>query len=442
MNKAIAKLIAALMALVLSVAMIVTITYAWMTLSSTPVVEGIQITIGGGNTILVAANLTETVDGVTYNYPGRFSDTLNFGLYEEYDYLNNLAPLSPVSTADGIYWFLPERYGILDNEVILGGAVAGQLKPITGFTMEYALEHANLEKDNTEASKGSYAYFDFWVVSPGTDYTLRVSKGDDNQGSYVLELMTPEQTEAGSYTLTLSGGSAQASARVGFLVNEDYVVDNTMYYYQNSYSFDSRYSRLRGSYQIPGGDMWYSSEYRFTIFEPNADYHPLLNDNSYYMTSPLGWNGTDVYEANISNRLSVQLTNSWNTRTDNNHIAINEIFQAATIGKNIESVQDAKRIFYEDYLQRQFSPYVRRGSFIKKTTDLYNNASDNAKVSAETLNAMNKAGATDDVYIVKLQKDVPQRIRTFIWLEGQDIDCGDSIDISDLALSLELAGSN
>ena len=52
------------------------------------------------------------------------------------------------------------------------------------------------------------------------------------------------------------------------------------------------------------------------------------------------------------------------------------------------------------------------------------------------------AGATDDVYIVKLEKNVPQRIRLFIWLEGEDVDCVNSASASAFAFRIELAGSN
>ena len=442
MNKAIAKLIAALMALVLSVAMIVTITYAWMTLSSTPVVEGIQITIGGGNTILVAANLSETVDGVTYNYPGRFSDTLNFGLYEEYDYLNNLAPLSPVSTADGIYWFLPERYDAQSDEVKKGTAMAGTLKPISEFEVDSTLKYANLPvTENQRAANGNYIYVDFWVVSPGTDYTLRISKGDSNSGSYVIELMSPEEADNG-YTLVESSGSVAASARLGFLVNPDNVVDDSMLYYQRSPGFSSQYTRLRGSYGDQSlGFMWHSSQYKFTIYEPNGDLHTDRTDGSYYITEPIAWNGERAVLADIRDNLTVQLCNSWRTQTTAAGISIEEMFQTAILGKDISTPQEASDIFYSKYLQRQYMPYVIKGEFIKRTSDLYA-LGGSGYVTDDNISIINQAGATDDVYITTLEKDVPQRIRMFVWLEGQDIDCNDSIENVNFAISIELAGSN
>ena len=53
---------------------------------------------------------------------------------------------------------------------------------------------------------------------------------------------------------------------------------------------------------------------------------------------------------------------------------------------------------------------------------------------------MDKAGATIDAVIVSLKKNVPQRIRMFVWLEGQDIDCTNEAALKTLLLNLELAG--
>ena len=53
---------------------------------------------------------------------------------------------------------------------------------------------------------------------------------------------------------------------------------------------------------------------------------------------------------------------------------------------------------------------------------------------------MDKAGATTDAVIVSLKKNVPQRIRMFVWLEGQDIDCTNEAALKTLLLNLELAG--
>lgn len=59
-----------------------------------------------------------------------------------------------------------------------------------------------------------------------------------------------------------------------------------------------------------------------------------------------------------------------------------------------------------------------------------------------SLKSLSLAGATDDAYIVDLERNVPQRIRMFIWLEGQDVDCTNDVKQSGVVVSIELAGSN
>ena len=49
---------------------------------------------------------------------------------------------------------------------------------------------------------------------------------------------------------------------------------------------------------------------------------------------------------------------------------------------------------------------------------------------------------TENVEIIKLERNIPQKIRMFIWLEGQDIDCAASAKSATFAVNIELAGGN
>ena len=95
--------------------------------------------------------------------------------------------------------------------------------------------------------------------------------------------------------------------------------------------------------------------------------------------------------------------------------------------------------FFNDYLQWQASPYVTNGQFFKNTADIYTY---NGSITPEQLAQLDMQGATEDVYIIRLEKGVPQRIRMFIWLEGQDVDCVNAVSTSSVLLNLELAGSS
>lgn len=441
MNGIIRRLIVSALALLLSVVMIVTMSYAWMTVSESPVSEGIQISIAGGNAIRIAPDKTETVNGVTYHYPGFFKDSLDFGQHAEYAYLKELCGLTPVSTADGVHWFLPTHYDLFDEAVQNGEAVAGQVKPVSEFLLDTHLEYANLAKtDRAKGKAGSYIYLDFWVVSPGADYELRISDGDGSVGgSFALELKQPSELEDGSYQLVTMDGSAATAMRVGFLTNPDFITDNTMKYYQESAYYDSDYAKLCGSYQEKGNGLWYSSEYRFCIYEPNGDLHKGDANGTYLMTTPVAWDGTAPYLADVSNNLTVQMTSSW--IAGKNHDLIDEFFTTALAGKKAASSEEAKAMFYDGYLQGQIAPYVKKGEFLKKTSALYR-AAEGGIVPKETLQSLSKAGATDDAAIAHLEKNVPQRIRMFLWIEGQDSDCTDFVCTLDLALGMEFAGSH
>lgn len=440
MNKALHRLIIAVCSLLLSGVMLVSVTYAWMTISEAPVVEGIQITISGGTVINIAPDVTEVVDGVTYHYPGKFSSNLKFHESPEYAYLNDIYRLSPVSTADGLYWYVPEYYDVNSPEFREGLVAAGQLRDYDEFTVDTTLDYANMtEEMYLKRDKGGYAYVDFWVVSPGTDYTLRISRGDDNTGSYLIELMDPVKGEDGKYTLGEISGYAAASARVGFLVNDDIITDSTMLRYQSSPMFSEMYTKLRGIYHDQGDTLWDSVSSRFTVYEPNADLHPG-GQSGYIPTTPIGYNSGITGLVDISDRTTVQLTNTWK-ETSSEHVSIKEIFEAAIYGKELDDITALKNYFYHNYMQEQFLTYINKGQFIKSAEAL-SAAAVNGAVSAETLETLEKGGATDDVYITKLEKNVPQRIRMFIWLEGMDVDCVNDAGGRDFALSIEFAGSN
>ena len=449
MNKVYIKLIAMAMALILSASVMVMSSYAWFVLSGNPVATGIQVAIGGGNTILTAPNVAYTgLDGNTYNIPGYFSDQLNFSQQDSYAYLNELGRLTPVSTSNGIDWFLPEYYDGADPEVQSGRVPSGALKDITAFSVDTELAHANLKggvENQRMIDEGSYIYLDFWVVSPGGDYYLRVSTGDEDSsgGSFVLDMLQPKETETG-YALVPPRGSAAATVRVGFLANDLMLVDNTMLTYQSSPYFDSRFTALRGLYQQANEGTAYFDANRFTIYEPNGDYHPEnpTVDGKYVETSPLALEEGTIVTKDIRDRLTVQKKSSWMLEA-NGQTSLEQRFQTALFGmawKGMEEHEIFAR-FYGNYLQGQVAPYADKGDFIPHTGNLYAQLL-KGYVSAEEMVYEKSHGATTDVSIIKLERNVPQRIRMFIWLEGQDIDCVDSVNSARFTVNIELAGGN
>ena len=452
MQKIVAKLIISIAALTVSATLVGMFSYAWLTMSGAPEVDGIQISVGGGNTIMVAADMVvNNDDGTITHYPGRFSHSLHLFEYDTYDYLSSLAGLTPVSTADGVNWVRPAYYGEDSEEAKSGEVLVGQLRDIADFQIDTTLEYANLPADKLTGSMvGNYAYVDFWVVSPADNYKLRVSTGDkEENGSFVISRMEAVENENAryGYDFKMINEATASSVRLGFLASNDWCtyVDNLTYNASDEY--DSRFSFLKGRYLEKGSTVAFdSSNSKFTIYEPNADYHISEKyDKAYYkITRPVGVVNGELKEVNVSDRLTVQLENKWSTGGGGNGILIEQLFQTFIAGKDLTSKNAAvlTEEFYEMSIQNVIYPYVDRGYFIKRTESLYAAANEKGYVFEENPALENVSGATDDVFITTLEKNIPQRIRMFVWLEGQDEDCINYGEISSFIVNLELAGSN
>lgn len=426
MKKIYMKLTASLFGIVIALTMLIGVSYAWMTISGNPAVNGINVTIGGGRTILLAADLTETVineegEKVVVHYPGAFQNTLNVSQHSTYDYLTSLSGLNPVSTSDGIHWILPAY----EEET-------GKLKDISEFTVDDTLENAN----TTKTEMGSYIYLDFWIVSPGSEYDIRVAADTKSrEGSYLMELPGVTKGEDGVCRLSDTQGIVSSIARVGFLVNADTVSTEGMASYMSSKDYNDKYNSLLGVYPEKGEKT--AGDTSFTIYEPNGTSHPLnpSRTGEYLITSPLSYaQGAGFAEAEIADRLTVQDTSSW--KELNGGTQLEQIFQTAVTARQDLTAEEAENYFYNDYLQGQVGAYIKSGVFYRSAAELY--ASEQGETSG-----IQTAGASDDAVITTLKSNTPQRIRMYIWLEGQDPDCKNtaSVAASRFALSVELAGA-
>ena len=414
-------------ALLCAMAMIVMSSYAWLTASTSPVAEGIQVAVGGGSTILLAPDVVNN-EGV--HYPGAFGATLRLDDLLDADAHSGL---TPVSTADGLNWYLPVYYTEDDPEVRAETAKAGDLKPYDQFLCDERLTYANLPVDDERAAKGSYLYADFWVVSPGSRYELRVSTSDDasGAGSYVVDLPQVVETEVG-FAMQTPGYPASESLRVGFLVNQNAAAESAAAYAANR--GDQRYTTLMGGYQEKGKPTSPLYSYNtFHIYEPNGSSHSTLGETGYIATYPLGRNDTSVTGIPVGSWLSVQMASRWEN-------VVNDVFKASVQqAGDTATAADVQARLYKNLAGR--SDYVNKGQFIQNTGKLYENLGQNDTVLQATLEQMAKAGANESNSIVTLERNVPQRIRMFIWLEGQDADCVSGASVSGFAMRIELAGS-
>ena len=417
-------------ALLCAMAMIVMSSYAWLTASTSPVAEGIQVAVGGGSTILLAPDVVNN-EGV--HYPGAFGATLRLDDLLDADAHSGL---TPVSTADGLNWYLPVYYTEDDLEVRTGTAKAGDLKTYDQFLCDETLTHANLSADDESAAEGSYLYADFWVVSPGSRYELRVSTSDDasGAGSYVVDMPQVVETEDG-FAMQTPEYPASESLRVGFLVNQNAAAESAAAYAADG--GDQRYTTLRGGYQEAGEQVQPAFSYNtFHIYEPNGSSHTAQGETGYIATYPLGRNDTSVTGIPVGGRLSVQMASQWEGDT------VNDLFTASVQqaqATGTATAADVQARIYKTLAGR--SDYVNKGQFIQNTDQLYTSMGEDHTVLRATLEQMDKAGANESNSIVTLERNVPQRIRMFIWLEGQDADCVSGASVSGFAMRIELAGS-
>ena len=415
------KILASALLIVLSLSMLVMVTFAWYVMSTAPEVSGMQIKIGS-DTIRVAP---DCIDASGQHYPGAFQGVLET---DTNAIPENFWGLIPVSTADGKHWF-SATYESLENG---------------GDQKEEYLEDTTLSSANLTArpkSGGNYLYLDFWVVAP-KDYDLRVStatQGSGQSGSYVKVFPQVKMDDAGNYSLDETQRQAESSLRIGFLVNEDAVSGES---YKKSTNYDSAYKILKGEYQKPG-EALPTSQTSFTIYEPNCDWHADTKFSGLYKeTQPLalvdGKPQPVTLETYNGTKLAAQTSATWTRTDDGTQTKLAQALQTAlleaqTTDRSVTNGQSAGEYLLNQYLKGQLSGYITSGQFVKSTRDLQ----DGVRLDKENIE---KYGAADDAVIVSLKKNVPQRIRMFVWLEGQDIDCTNEAALKTLLLNLELAG--
>lgn len=420
------KMFSSVILVLLSITLMVSVTFAWMTLSEAPEIAGIKLSIGGDNTILIAPDISFlNDDNKIVSYPGFFSKNVTLKSPED-------ALLSPVSTADGLNWFIPEISE--DGQM--------QVQNINDFRLDTNLEYANI-KD------GGYAYVDFWVMSPLDNCVLRLCTGDEEVGSYVIELPQAEknfQNKTG-YNLEYDYDTLGASIRVGFLVNQDQIsTPEEMAAYSKSTGYRNEVRKLQGVYE-------FERDYQFLIYEPNGLSHPnegfsiqlgingleavTCNEGEYCITYPIGID--DMNQRSLvttADHLVVQTKNEWKKDSFGERL-IEQMYQDYLKHNPNGTVED----FYqsEKYLNNNYLQYITSGNLFKYTWDLYSSGS---QISSEDeISILEQSNVVVDSNIAILKKDIPQKIRMFVWIEGQDVDCNYKAANQAISIRLELAGS-
>ena len=309
------KIIVSIVALLIAVVMLVGASLAWMTISANPEITNIHATIFGGRTLLLSLDGENFTEHITADE-----------LFADY------VDLKPVSTIDGIHWFIPTY----DKD--------GTLRSLNDFIMDDKLEYANvvkykLEEDTSDKGvlaslfksfaegdddddddgegktkkveltgwelreaqdRGYYVWADIWLKSEekngckvriSVPHEVNESDLDGFYGTYVLPLY--ELTDDKNNPIKSISKNVESSIRVGFLFMDEMFDDDPT-------TFDITDSKgdlplTKDGYY----DAGHNTTKKFIIFEPNADLRSKITteedldneENPFYKPRAMGEDG-------------------------------------------------------------------------------------------------------------------------------------------------------
>lgn len=458
------RIIAAGVSIIAALVLLVSASVAWLTISTKPEVGGIHVGINAQRTLLLS----------------RDTDVLEFNQYIDLtDDFAYLTPLRPVSTVDGIHWFIPTyntATGALNDpdEFILDTTLqyanvttlAGNSNDIHNRSAMYDPEQpgqlkaaediqeltgaALLERSN----QGYYVYTDFWMTTeedngcrvrltiphyPTRDGFQKEEIDQGRYGSYALQTYALREGEDGQQVALLSR-NAETSMRIGLLLNPDQPASSQFFIYEPNADRRSAANKPLGGEEEENGGIKvdYVVDYRF-----NEDSYKA---GAYFVTQPIravtktrdvtdpdsGENVTETYiggePTNIpTNRLLIQKSSDWD---------LDSLKEKLENGESPNS----------NDVQYPFGGFLDTAN-VYSALDKDENSEKDINNPDRIVDISDEAGAghTDiagSSVIVTLTKDTPIKCRLFIWLEGQDVDCWNDISAGSFIVNLELAGES
>ena len=511
MQKLKIKIYLAGISLLMAFVMLVTASLAWFTISTAPEISGIRVGIYGSRTLLLSSDNTEYVQYLDLS--PKFV---------------NLAPLHPVSTVDGLNWFIPTY-----------DSYTGELKDPKDFILDDSLEYANVfippivsDEDDGETDivddlgdgetdivddlgdggidivddlehKGYYVYADFWMMTEEDGCNVRITiphydEFDTNEGSDFMTAFGRNKDAAeevaqgwyGSYVLNsgfklseegeviLESREAETSMRVGFLLNPSMLDPNNADDISNADAITA-INETREEDEEPLDPTQYDGvQNNFYIYEPNADIRSADNkplgtenksevdyvlgyqfnlenyaDGKYFVTQPIAKKeytrpktDPETGEILIDPETGETLTETYfgGKVADITSYAKTYLIIQKASQWNMDKVE-AKLSGEDGEILNSNDVQYPMGGFLN-TTNVYG-ALDN-DTDGENINNTGRIAAVDDMstdiagssIIVTLKKDTPIKVRLFIWIEGQDVDCWNDIAAGKFVVNLELAG--
>jgi len=432
------KLFIAGMSFVIALILLATASFAWFTVSKSPEVTGMQMSLYAGDTLLLAPDNNGS--------PGDFSKYVSLS-----SNFAGLAPLRPVSTVDGVNWFLPAY----DTET-------GELADVSEFILDDTLEHANvkvtdesgdsLTGDDYEGQvrKGYYVYTDLWMMTEESGANVRLSVPHEygtaaqrRAGSEQAGLESSELSQAvyGTYVLGEPelGADGQSLAtrteqpetaiRVGFLVYQDKnTLDTGSYGETLPFTvYEPNATQRAGAigssmdYVVPDedGDVHNTKQSYVSGYEPTAS---DAATGRYVITQPiaLGADGKGTLGSIAPENLIAQTSSHWDVT---------------------ETVTTLSGLRDDGITRPNSNDIATFGQFLETDERFALTAEDQSRtLIVEGNDATVGTSYAGSKVLVTLKKNTPIRVRIFVWIEGQDVDCWNDIASGTCRVNLELAG--
>lgn len=424
MKKGKTKLMATAVMLLLSLLMLAGASLAWFTISTSPEISGMQVTVFTNRALLISD--TGEIDS--------FTQSIN--LSEKFAYY---ASLKPISTVDGKYWFIPTY-----------DEVTGAIKPVNEFILATA-ENANVPIYETDdqgnyttlktgidlfnaQKSGYYVFCDFWLATEyDTDVSVTLSVPGDHLEAWEEDEDHPHGARYGSYALAsyaMKGdnvytidNNAQTALRIGFLTNKDTDDERFVIWEPNADQRSDIVKPEDGSY-IHGFTPTINPAYESDNTQPK---YLNYKSNSYIPTLPIratfdedgnvnGAEVTPLAEIDPTNMI-VQMAGKWN---------LTKVQERIRAGKKINS----------NHIDL-FGNFVKDSSVLKTLND--NGIVDFEQTQPEMGLASNSIIVTLKGRDPETGNIQPQKVTMFIWIEGQDPDCWNDIADGTFIVNIEFA---
>ncbi len=433
MNKTKYKLVMLACVMLVSLVLLVTASFAWYSISTSPEITGLQVTLFTDRALLVSR------DGEDYDQAISLTDKFKY-----------YASLKPISTVDGVHWFTAE-YGLdttgsITGNFLLntdGGNVGVYKKDANGnYTDQMLTGEAYFNANN----RGYYVYCDFWLATEleeGCNVTLsapdlsleNLEKWEEDAGRYGSYALAAYALQEDGTAATIDN-NAQTALRVGFMIYDEAGNPARFVIYEpnadqrgdpkDKPAIEDEYVQGFGLIENPAYDA-----------ESNPNVPMYLNyiDGTYIPTYPIGivkkqvdtdGDGTPDTERESyepveidPEDLIIQKRGYWNETAEN-------------------FMERAKRGVLNSNDILKFGRFVWDNTklAVDETTGIYtfptgDSSNQNTDLASSSIIVSLKGRDENGVH--------GQRITMYIWLEGQDADCWNDIADGTFAVNLEFA---